>query len=248
MPGRIGGWRLGFTAAGLIICLLATPARAQIGGAGWSPGNPLFKVQWPYNTPETSRYTQTNGIYHFLVYSNDMPFMAGNTTLPRTEQRFTPDYTRGEIQYQARIMVPPGNNKFSVFQIHTGDAQSHRYGATTFMLFWQADDGGSVHDYSRTELARDLAGKWFQLNVDHNLVNRTITVWINRKKVWSQRDNGAGDYYFKDGVYTQHGASPRMDDFIANDIRIWTCPGTNTLSAPYGASSPDSTGPSQPHS
>ena len=42
----------------------------------------------------------TNSIYHCLTYSNDGAFAVGNTTLPRTEQRFNPDYTSGQIQYR----------------------------------------------------------------------------------------------------------------------------------------------------
>ena len=101
------------------------------------------------------------------------------TTLPRTEQRFTPDYTNGEIQYQATMMVPSNETAYCIFQIHSGDAQSTQYGSTTFMLFWYSSNGGSVHDYSGTELSNHLAGQWFQVNVDHNLVTRTIKVWIN---------------------------------------------------------------------
>jgi hypothetical protein len=210
--------------------LFAVSGHAQIDGTGWSKINPTFKIQWPYNTNQSSRYTFSNGVYHCLVYSNDVPFTPGNTTLPRTEQRFLPDYTAGEIQYQSSMMVPAGRDHYCVFQIHSGDAQSHRYGSTTFMLFWHDDDGGSLHDYNRTELAKNLAGKWFQLNVDHNLVTRTITVWINQQKVWTQRDNGAGDFYFKDGVYTQRGSSRQMDTYIAQNIQIWTRPGTNATS------------------
>ena len=196
---------------------IAHSASAQIGGSGWTPAPVNFNVQWPYTTNEGSRYTLSNGVYHCLVYSNDAPFKAGSTTLPRTEQRFTPDYTCGEIQYQATLMAPANENSYSVFQIHTGDAQSAQYGSTTFMLFWFSNDGGSVHDYSGTELARNLGGQWFQLNVDHNLATRTIKVWINSNLVWTQQDNGAGDFYFKDGVYMQnHGATFQMDSYITN--------------------------------
>jgi Alginate lyase len=203
------------------LCVLATLASAQIGGSGWVSVTPNFKVQSPYNLPVADRYSISNGVYHFIVYSNDAPFSMGNTTKPRTEQRFEPDYTNAEIQYQSQIMVPTNVSGFCVFQIHTGDAQSPTFGSTTFMLFWFSSDGGSVHDYSGTELAKNLANQWFQLNVDHNVTTRTITVYINSKQVWQQQDNGAGDFYFKDGVYTQNGATLYMEDYIQN-IRMWT--------------------------
>jgi hypothetical protein len=214
--------------------LFTLPSFGQIGGSGWSPAPVTFNVQWPYNVAQNTRYWFTNNIYHCLVYSNDVPFKVGSTTLPRTEQRFTPDYTSGEIQYQATLKAEPTENSYCVFQIHTGDAQSPTFGSTTFMLFWFTNNGGSVRDYSGTELARNLGNQWFQLNVDHNLVTGSIKVWINQKLVWTQQDNGAGDFYMKDGVYEQnHGPTLQMDTYITN-ILMWTSSGTNPPGAPTG--------------
>lgn len=219
-----------------LILLSGRPvALAQIGGTGWSPLTVAFKVQSPTNAPQSARYFFTNNIYHCLTYSNDGAFEVGNTTLPRTEQRFDPDYTNGEIQYQATLMAPSNENSYCVFQIHTGDAESDAYGSTTFMLFWFTNYGGSVHDYSGTTLATNLGNKWFQLNVDHNLVTGTIRVWVDQNLVWTQQDNGAGDFYFKDGVYEQdHGPTLQMDTYITNSIKMWTNSGVNPPAAPLG--------------
>jgi len=63
--------------------------------------------------------------------------------------------------------------------------------------------------------------------VDHNLVTRTIRVWINQKLVRTQQDNGAGDFYLKDGVYEQnHGPTLQMDTYITN-LLMWVSTGTN---------------------
>lgn len=203
--------------------LLAVSARAQMGeGAGWGAYPVTFKIQSPTNAMLNERYWFTNGVYHCEVLHGDGSFAAGNKTHPRTEQRFMPDYTGGEIQYQSMEMAPSNENSYCIFQIHTGNAQTHRHGATTFMLFWFSGDGGSVHDYAGRELASNLGNKWFQLNVDHSLVRHTIRVWINQKLVWTQRDNGAGDFYFKDGVYEQrHNPSMAMDAYVKN-IQMWT--------------------------
>lgn len=211
----------------------AATAVAQLGGGtGWGSLPVEFKVQSPTNAPESDRYWATNNIYHCEVFSTDGAFEAGNTTLPRTEQRFEPDYTNGgnipigEIQYQSMEMAPSNENSYCIFQIHTGDAESPQYGSTTFMLFWFTNDNGSVRDYSGTELAGDLGNRWFQLNVDHNLVAHAIKVWVNQQLVWTQSDNGAGDFYFKDGVYEQdHGPTLRMDAYLTN-ILMWTNSGS----------------------
>jgi hypothetical protein len=213
---------------------LTLTASAQIGGTGWIPKTLNFKIQSPTNAPQNQRYWFTNNIYHCLTYSNDGAFSVGNTTSPRTEQRYNSDYTNGEIQYQAMIQAPGNENSYSVFQIHTGDAQSSAFGSTTFMAFWFTNNGGSIHDYSGTTLATNLADKWFQLNVDHNIVTRTIRVWINQNLVWTQQDNGAGDFYMKDGVYEQsHGPTLRMDTSLTN-ILMWTSTGTNPPAGPTG--------------
>jgi Alginate lyase len=239
LPGavRLFGFALGILAV-VIVAGMPLPVCAQIGESGWTVQTPAFNVQWPYNLAESDRYAYdpTTGVYHMWVLTTDDPFKAGSTTLPRTEQRFTPDYTSGEIQYQALLMGDPAENSYSIFQIHTGDAQSAQYGSTTFMLFWFASDGGSVHDYSGQELEGNLGSNWFQLNVDHNLVTRTITVWINGSQVWQQEDNGAGDFYMKDGVYEQnHSPTNQMDAWV-KDIHFWTSSGTESANFAVAAS------------
>jgi len=211
---------------GLLAIFMATDALAQMGGGGWTPCPVVFRIQSPTNAALAARYWFTNGVYHCEVLNDDGAFAIGNRTKPRTEQRFVPDYTDGEIQYQAMEMAPSNENSYCIFQIHTGDAATPGHGATTFMLFWFSSDGGSVHDYSRRELASHLGNRWFQLNVAHDVATRTIRVWINQKLVWNQRDNGARDFYFKDGVYEQrHGPTVQMDAYI-KDIRLWIRSGT----------------------
>ncbi len=239
-PTRRALWSRSFNVLTLnlfALTLFALSGLAQIGGYGWTPQTLNFKIQSPYATNQSSRYFVTNApqpTYHCLVYSNDSSFSVGNTTLPRTEQRFNPDYKSGEIQYQSYEMIPGNENSYCCFQIHTGDAESDALGSTVFMLFVFTNNNGSVREYSGTQLATNLAGKWFQLNVDHNLNTGIIKVWINTNLVWTTPDNGAGDFYFKDGVYMQsHNPTYQMDTYITN-ILIWTNPGTNPPVAPTG--------------
>jgi hypothetical protein len=216
----------------LALAAFALPVSAQIGGTGWTSKTPSFKVQSPTNASLSDRYWFTNNTYHFLTYSNDGAFSVGNTTLPRTEHRYNPDYTNGDIQYQASILAPGDENSYSVFQIHTGDAQSPTYGSTTFMVFWFTNSGGSIRYYSGTVLATNLANRWFQLNVDHNVVTHTLRAWVDQRLVYTGQDNGASDFYFKAGVYEQkHGPTLRLDTSITN-ILIWTSSGTNPPASP----------------
>ena len=231
LRGRLLLW-LNFAVLWGVTTVSAQSAQPLGGGIGWASFPVTFKIQWPTNVPEADRYWATNNIYHCETFNTDGAFSVGNTTLPRTEQRFDPDYTNGgpqsigEIQYQSTEMAPSNENSYCVFQIHTGDAESDAYGSTTFMLFWFTNNNGSVHDYSGTTLATNLGNKWFQVNVDHNVVHGTIKVWINQSLVWTQTDNAAGDWYFKDGVYEQdHNPTLQMDTYITN-IMMWTNSGS----------------------
>jgi hypothetical protein len=218
-----------------LLCLSLSPAAfAQIGGTGWTPLPLQFKVQWPTNAARDDRYSVHDGVYHFRIFNTDGAFEVGNRTRPRTEQRFLPDYTKGEMQYQSMEKAPADENGYCIFQIHTGNAQSHEYGATAFMLFWFSKDGGSVHDYSGRELAANLGGKWFQLNVDQDVDNRTIKVWINKQLVWTQKTKDARDFYFKDGVYGQKENPSQQMEVDITDIRIWARSG-NTQRMAAGA-------------
>jgi hypothetical protein len=207
---------------------MAVPA--QLGGGGWTPEPVKFAVQSPTNAPQSTRYFFTNNIHHCLTLNTDGAFRVGNRTRARTEMRF-PDFTNGEVQYQAEMMVPADESSYCIWQEHTGDAQSPDYGPVDIMLNWLSKDGGSIwNGYNQSdELAKDLGYQWFQLNVDHNLVNRTLRVWINQKLVVTRRDNGAGDFYFKTGVYEQRLGIPtlHMDTYITNSIKMWVRPGTD---------------------
>jgi hypothetical protein len=224
--------------SGVAFCaslLMPVAARAQIGGSGWSSATVSYKVQWPYNVAEDTRFWATNNIYHCLVYSNDAPFEQGSTTLPRTEMRFEPDFTGGEMQYQATLMVPGNENSYCIMQDHTGDAQSDQYGPVAIMFIWLSKDGGSVwNGYTGDELGKNLGGKWFTLNVDHNVVTHKIRAWINGLQVVYESDNGATDYYFKNGVYEQNlgKATLQMDTYVTN-ILMWTNTGEFTGSGTY---------------
>src|SRR5271156_3728293 len=219
-------------AVGALAWGLSLTARAQIGGSGWSSQTVSFHVQGTYNGSKSSRYTCSGGVYHCKVYSNDAPFEEGSTTLPRTEMRFNPDFTGGEIQYQANLMVPANENSYCIMQDHTGDAQSPTYGPVAIMLIWQSKDGGSIwNGYTGNEIGKNLGGTYFQLNVDHNVVTHPIKVWINSPLVVTEADNGATDYYFKNGVYEQNIGTPtyEMDTYI-KDIQEWTSSGVQNLS------------------
>ena len=202
-------------------CLLAASAQADP-TTGFTLDSLTFNIQSPYNLSHAARYTDVNGVYHFWVFNTDNPFEQGNTTEPRTEMRFTPDYTSGIHQFEADYLIPNPTSGVCVFQIHTGDAQSPQYGSTTFIAHME---GADLRHYTDTILAHNVWNTWFHMNVIHNMNNHTIQAFINNNRVWTQKDNGSPDFYFKCGVYTEQSGpgtgSHEMQDFIKN-IKLWS--------------------------
>ncbi|HXA14441.1 MAG TPA: polysaccharide lyase family 7 protein [Opitutaceae bacterium] len=211
--------KFGFVTLAIMACILA-PAVLADPTAGWTPEEVSYKVHWPYDVPQSTRFSLNDNVFHLWVFNNDKPLRPGNTTKPRTELRF-PDYTSGAQQYEADLMVPSGTAGTCIMQIHTGDDQSAQFGATTFMLFVEPQDGGSLYFYSKQQLAHNVYDQWFHLNVIHDLGTGLVTVYLNNQKAFSTHDQQAGDYYMKTGVYGQAGETKKMEVFIKN-LRLWS--------------------------
>lgn len=203
----------------LAMCLMVTLAVADP-TTGFTQNPFTFRLQWPYNLPQSARFSFLNGVYHLWVFSNDKPLRPGNTTRPRTEMRFA-DYTSGAHEYAADLMVPTGTSGTCVYQIHTGDAQSPKFGATQIMLFFEAANGGSLHIYHGQQIASGLYNKYFHLNAIQDTKTHLISIYINGALVYTKKDNGAGDYYMKSGVYGQSDMSKEMQVFIKNPT-LWS--------------------------
>jgi hypothetical protein len=195
---------------------------------GWTPVPVEFEVQKPYNLELDSRYVELDGTYHLWVNKTDEPYTEeppDGEMRPRTEQRFKPDYTSGKFEYEAEMMVPSGSSGMCVMQIHTQDGYSPdgRRCPTAFMLFWFDSHGGSLHHYAATRpLATNLTGRWFHLNVIHDLHTHAVTISVNGKSVAIPDEPcsvRSPSYYMKDGVYAQDDASHEMQVYI-RDIKL----------------------------
>jgi len=177
-----------------------------------------YKIQVPYDQSRSNRYSFSDEVHHLWVYNTDKPFAAGNKTLPRSEMRFMPDYTSGQHQFEADMMVPAGTDNVTIMQIHTGNADESEYGPVALML--QVHKGGSLFQGNRTLIFPDIYGKWFHLNVVHDVKARSILVYINDNLAGRFKDPGAPGYYFKCGVYTCRNGSQEMQVYIKN-VKLW---------------------------
>ncbi|MEA2415946.1 MAG: hypothetical protein QOI58_2603 [Thermoanaerobaculia bacterium] len=213
----------------------ACPAPPTAAG-GWTQQLPLlFDINWPYDTldkctappadgTECTRYSvDANGVFTFWVYGSDKPFQKGSKTSPRSEHRFRPNYTSGQLHYSADFQVAAASDHVCILQIHTGAPQDKdpKYGETTFMLFWSLKNGGSVSCYNDLPLASGLGTDWFHVDLTHDVTTGVVTVCINGQAPHAIQDNGAKNFFLKDGVYAQTGHSTKMQASIKN-IQIWT--------------------------
>jgi len=55
-----------------------------------------YKVQHPYNLPESARFSITGGVYNLFILKGDKGYSSGTTTGARTEMRWGGDWSSGE--------------------------------------------------------------------------------------------------------------------------------------------------------
>ncbi|GMP79851.1 hypothetical protein CsSME_00035203 [Camellia sinensis var. sinensis] len=60
---------------------------------------------------------------------------------------------------------------------------------------------GDMRYYSGDLVDTDFYDKWFRVNLIHDVDKRNLTVFIDGVKKFETKDRGAGDFYFKCGVY-----------------------------------------------
>ncbi|KAF8750609.1 hypothetical protein HU200_012328 [Digitaria exilis] len=123
-----------------------------------------FRVQSPYNVPESQRFRYRNGVRTFWVYKDDMPFNTATHTNPRTEVKISDhDYSSGVWQFEGYGYVPSGTSGVSVMQIHNQEDAEH----STVLMLHVYD--GVLRFYSGAAVEPDIYDRWFRLNVVHDV-------------------------------------------------------------------------------
>lgn len=133
-----------------------------------------------------------------------------------------PDYSSPTVmQFEADMMVPTGTNNVCICQIHTSNEESPKFGATTCMI--DVRENGELRQYNGKVLLSRIYDQWFHLNVIHDTSKHTIEVYVNNTLTDSKDDNKATSFYFKCGVYEQHGGSNEMHVYVRN-VKLWSKP------------------------
>jgi len=197
----------------IIFNLLTSIASADPTNA-WASETLHYEIQAPYDLKKSNRYAydaQTD-TRHLWVFDTDKPDTKSSKRPPRTEMAFD-HYTSGQHQFEADVLVVTNTSKVSIMQIFGGD--DHH--ATSLQL--RVYDG-NLKQYDYKTLLSDIYGKWFHLNVTHDIATHEIQIFINGSLALTTKDFGGDVWHFKCGVYSEKKSSKKMEVFYRN-IKIY---------------------------
>jgi hypothetical protein len=178
----------------------------------------MYNVQSPTNVPVAERYTFDKALNTHVMWvkSTDSSFEAGNGTDPRTELRWTNEWTSGQHMLDADVWIAATTDRTNITQVFSTTPP------TTFMLTAWKDR--TLRYYFGTGngpvIMQDAFEKWFNLKVLHNVAAHTVTVYINDVKSMSFPDKGS-HWHFKNGNY---GCRSERCETHWHNLRYWVKP------------------------
>jgi hypothetical protein len=169
-------------------------------GTGWTEIFPTYSVD---NPPGQVRYTVTGDEIHYWLFNTDMSTYPGQDAGPRSEFHWHNDYTTGQAQFQADLMIDQNCARACVMQIFGAPGR-----ATAFMA-WAMPDALSY--YSIQTIVSPVYDTWLRLNVVHDTATGLVDVYIDGQHKYQVMDHGAANHYFKNGIYHQANMTARCD-------------------------------------
>lgn len=196
-------------ACSLLICVAMADATT-----GWTPETLHYIIQSPYNLKQAERYScdAKTDTHHFWVFNTDRPNTRSSTRPPRTEMSLD-HYSSGQHQFEADVMVATNTSRVTIMQVFGGE-NGH---ATSLQL--RVYDG-KLKAYGDKTLLTNIYGRWFHLNVTHDVATNVIEVFINGELALTAKDYGGKSWHFKCGVYAQEKGSHKMEVYFRN-IKIY---------------------------
>jgi hypothetical protein len=189
-------------ALGCVVAQGAAGATQADPTAGLTQYTDTYKVQHPFDLPESARFSVTAGPeYNAWIFKGDKPFSPGSGTGPRTEMRWLTDWSQTEHQWSADVLIDPGTEGAAIMQVK---------GATGGeAIYLNVHNNGNLYNsVTKTPLVTNLWGKWFHVNSDFNPANGTVRVWVNGNLVLTTHYSAPASkvWYFKNGVYNTTSA------------------------------------------
>lgn len=170
-----------------------------------------YKVQHPYNLPESARFSITNGVYNLYILKGDKGYSSGTTTGARTEMRWDTNWSSGEHLWSSDVEIDKGTTGTCIMQVHV-DGQGEA-------IYIQTKNG-NLYNSVGTLLATNIVGSWFHLDAAYNPSNHLVQIWVdNRLALSTHYTKPSGtQFYFKNGVYNLSGS--RSETHFKN-IELW---------------------------
>jgi hypothetical protein len=186
---------------------------------GWEQASFSHSMHKPWNLDLSERYRYDSGskTHAMWVYSTDEPFEQGSGTDPRTEMRWSQEYTSGKHMWDADVYIPAGSDGADFMQILRA---KHPAGtpATDIMMRIHNENGGTVKRYDSQVIKKGVYDTWWNLKVAHDADAGKIQVYADDELVLTADDRGPATRHFKNGVY--HHGEGRAEARFRN-IHYW---------------------------
>ena len=183
--------------------------------SGWTQSSWTYTVHKPYDLNVSDRFSYSGGVWTTWVYITDKPHSTTSTTLPRSELRWNNDYTSGNHMWDGDMYVPSGTTGVNNQQVFGGVTA-----ATASMVRVYSPNGGELRRYSTDVLATGIYNTWMNVKAAHDANNNSVKLYVNNVLKRTDPDRGDATHYFKNGVYTQDGASNYMECRFRN-LKYW---------------------------
>lgn len=81
-------------------------------------------------------------------------------------------------------------------------------------------NNGALMYYGKQLIADEIYGKWFRVNVIHDVGAGVLKVFIDGELKFTVQDDGGRSHFFKFGVYTQNYSSYFVESRWKG-IKVW---------------------------
>src|SRR5262249_34155762 len=151
------------------------------------------------------------GVYTTWVYPTDQPFQQGSATGPRTEMRWSQNWSTGERLWEADVMVDSPASQSCIMQVK-GNAP---VGGEAMYL---QVNGGNLRNSVKAPFLMNLYGKWMNIKTAYDTATRVGRVWIDNCLRYTTTYNQDAEWYFKNGTY---GCNASICRAHFKNIRFW---------------------------
>jgi hypothetical protein len=191
--GAMAGWHMTLGANQAVVGPVVPDECPGDLTAGLTEFQGQFKIQKPYDLPETDRFKFENGIYTIFIKKGDKAHEPGNGTRERTEARYE-DMSSGVQMWSGDFFLHSPSQHVCVFQVKNAGPPTGVYLRV---------DNGTMHELHGGNVLTGMYDKWFNMKILVDVGAGSAKVYVNNcLKETVNMPRGNGTWYFKHGTYT----------------------------------------------